>query len=150
MKGYQFKLQKVLDVRKIKENLIGARVVELEKIIEPQRGHLLFLEEKRGEVLVKRREERETEDNFKVEEEMFYEWYLENLERKVEIVRNSLKQLEEQMRKTREELIKAAVDRKVMEKLKDKDYENFKIEVIKNDQKILDEITIHRYKRGIE
>jgi len=34
--------------------------------------------------------------------------------------------------------------------LKDKDYENFKIEVIKNDQKILDEITIHRYKRGIE
>ncbi|MBP9014890.1 MAG: flagellar export protein FliJ [Candidatus Atribacteria bacterium] len=150
MKGYQFKLQKVLDVRKVKENLIGARVAELEKIIETQKGHLLFLEEKRGEVLVKRREERETEDNFKVEEEMFYEWYLENLERKVEIVRNSLKQLEEQMRKTREELIKAAVDRKVMEKLKDKDYENFKIEVIKNDQKILDEITIHRYKRGIE
>ena len=150
MKGYQFKLQKVLDVRKVKENLIGARVAELEKIIETQKGHLLFLEEKRGEVLVKRREERETEDNFKVEEEMFYEWYLENLERKVEIVRNSLKQLEEQMRKTREELIKAAVDRKVMEKLKDKDYENFKIEVIKNKQKILDEITIHRYKRGIE
>jgi len=150
MKGYQFKLQKVLDVRKVKENLIGARVAELEKIIETQKGHLLFLEEKRGEVLVKRREERETEDNFKVEEEMFYEWYLENLERKVEIIRNSLKQLEEQMRKTREELIKAAVDRKVMEKLKDKDYENFKIEVIKNDQKILDEITIHRYKRGIE
>ena len=150
MKGYQFKLQKVLDVRKVKENLIGARVAELEKIIETQKGHLLFLEEKRGEVLVKRREERETEDNFKVEEEMFYEWYLENLERKVEIVRNSLKQLEEQMRKTREELIKAAVDRKVMEKLKDKDYENFKIEVINNDQKILDEITIHRYKRGIE
>ncbi|MDI3543079.1 MAG: hypothetical protein PWP57_682, partial [Candidatus Atribacteria bacterium] len=26
MKGYQFKLQKVLDVRKVKEDLIGARV----------------------------------------------------------------------------------------------------------------------------
>ncbi|MDI3542783.1 MAG: Flagellar FliJ protein, partial [Candidatus Atribacteria bacterium] len=102
------------------------------------------------EVLVKRREERETEGNFQIEEEMFYEWYLENLEKKVEIVKTSLKQLEEQMRKTREELIEAAVDRKIMEKLKDKDYENFKVEVIRNDQKNLDEITIHRYKRGIE
>lgn len=79
---------------------------------------------------------------------MFYEWYIENLEKKVEIVKKSLKQLEEQMRKTREELIEAAVDRKVMEKLKDRDYENFKIEVARNDQKNLDEITIQRYKRG--
>lgn len=150
MKGYQFKLQKVLDVRKVKEDLIGARVAELEKIIETQKGHLLFLEGKKEEVLVKRREERETEGSFQVEEEMFYEWYLENLERKVEVVKTSLKQLEEQMRKTREELIKAAVDRKIMEKLKDKDYESFKVEVIRNDQKNLDEITIHRYKRGIE
>lgn len=150
MKGYQFKLQKVLDVRKVKEDLIGARVAELEKIIETQKGHLLFLEGRKEEVLVKRREERETEGNFQIEEEMFYEWYLENLEKKVEIVKTSLKQLEEQMRKTREELIEAAVDRKIMEKLKDKDYENFKVEVIRNDQKNLDEITIHRYKRGIE
>jgi DNA-binding PucR family transcriptional regulator len=64
-----------------------------------------FLEGEKEEVLVKRREERETEGNFQIEEEMFYEWYLENLEKKVEIVKTSLKQLEEQMRKTREELI---------------------------------------------
>lgn len=150
MKGYQFKLQKVLDVRKVKEDLIGARVAELEEIIEAQKGHLLSLEKKKEGVLVERREKREIDNGFRIEGEMFYEWYLENLERKVEVVKTSLKQLEEQMRKTREELIKAAVDRKIMEKLKDKDHENFKVEVIRNDQKNLDEITIHRYKRGIE
>ncbi|HXL02468.1 MAG TPA: flagellar export protein FliJ [Candidatus Atribacteria bacterium] len=150
MKGYQFKLQKVLDVRKVKEDLIGARVAELEEIIEAQKGHLLSLEKKKEGVLVERREKREIDNGFRIEGEMFYEWYLENLERKVEVVKTSLKQLEEQMRKTREELIKAAVDRKIMEKLKDKDYENFKVEVIRNDQKNLDEITIQRYKRGIE
>lgn len=150
MKGYQFKLQKVLDVRKVKEDLIGARVAELEEIIEAQKGHLLSLEKKKEGVLVERREKREIDNGFRIEGEMFYEWYLENLERKVEVVKTSLKQLEEQMRKTREELIKAAVDRKIMEKLKDKDHENFKVEVIRNDQKNLDEITIQRYKRGIE
>lgn len=148
MKGYQFKLQKVLDVRKIKEDLIEARVAELERIIEAQKGHLLSLEKKKEGVLVERREKREIDNGFRIEGEMFYEWYLGNLEKKVEIVKKSLKQLEEQMRKTREELIEAAVDRKVMEKLKDKDYENFKIEVARNDQKNLDEITIQRYKRG--
>ncbi len=148
MKGYQFKLQKVLDVRKVKEDLIGARVAELEEIIEAQKGHLLSLEKKKEGILVERREKREIDNGFRIEGEMFYEWYLGNLEKKVEIVKKSLKQLEEQMRKTREELIKAAVDRKIMEKLKDKDYENFKVEVIRNDQKNLDEITIHRYKRG--
>ena len=148
MKGYQFKLQKVLDVRKVKEDLIGARVAELEEIIEAQKGHLLSLEKKKEGILVERREKREIDNGFRIEGEMFYEWYLGNLEKKVEIVKKSLKQLEEQMRKTREELIKAAVDRKIMEKLKDKDHENFKVEVIRNDQKNLDEITIHRYKRG--
>jgi len=31
MKGYEFKLQKVLDVRKVREDLIGARVAELKE-----------------------------------------------------------------------------------------------------------------------
>ena len=148
MKGYEFKLQKVLDVRKVREDLIGARVAELERIIEAQKGHLLSLEKTKEGALVERREKREVNADFRVEEEMFYEWYLENLEKRVEIIKDSLKQLEEQMRKTREELMEAAIDRKVMEKLKDKDYENFKIEVARNDQRNLDEITIHRYKRG--
>lgn len=59
MKGYQFKLQKVLDVRKIKEDLIEARVAELERIIEAQKGHLISLEKKKEGVLVERGEKRE-------------------------------------------------------------------------------------------
>jgi len=50
---------------------------------------------------VERREKREVNADFRVEEEMFYEWYLENLEKRVEIIKDSLKQLEEQMRKTK-------------------------------------------------
>ena len=148
MKGYEFKLQKVLDVRKVREDLIGARVAELERIIEAQKGIFsLWRRQKKG-LWWSAGKKREVNADFRVEEEMFYEWYLENLEKRVEIIKDSLKQLEEQMRKTREELMEAAIDRKVMEKLKDKDYENFKIEVARNDQKNLDEITIHRYKRG--
>jgi len=58
-----------------------------------------------------------------------------------------LRSLEEQIRQTREELVAAAMERKVLEKLREKDYERFTVEVERNNQKALDEIAVQRYAR---
>lgn len=147
MKEFQFRLQKVLDTCKIKENLIGAKLAELEKLAEAQKMKLTRMEEKRGEVLTERWEKRKNNGSLKIEEEMLYERCLEDLEARVEKMKVYLNQLEEQIRHTREELVAAAIERKVVEKVKERKREEFTLGVTRNDQKVLDEIAVQGYLR---
>ncbi|MGQ9473264.1 MAG: flagellar export protein FliJ [Candidatus Caldatribacteriaceae bacterium] len=147
MKEFQFRLQKVLDTCKIKENLIETKLVELEKLAETQKMKLTRMEEKRGEVLTERWEKRKSNGSLKIEEEMLYERCLEDLEARVEKMKVYLNQLEEQIRRTREELVAAAIERKVMEKVKERKREEFTLEVTRNEQRFLDEIAVQGYLR---
>ncbi|WP_427365375.1 flagellar export protein FliJ [Candidatus Caldatribacterium saccharofermentans] len=147
MKGYHFRLQKVLDTCRLKEELIEVKLAELERLAESQRAHLSAMEEEERALLSERRAKREQEGAVAIEEEIFYERCLENLRLKVERLRMYLRSLEEQIRQTREELVAAAMERKVLEKLREKDYERFTVEVERNNQKALDEIAVQRYAR---
>jgi flagellar FliJ protein len=147
MKEFQFRLQKVLDTCKLKENLIEVKLAELEKLAETQRMNLSLIEQRRGEILTERWERRNNHNFLRVEEEMLYEKCLEDLEIRVEKMKLYIKQLEEQIRRTREELVAAAIDRKVVEKVREKKHEEFTLEVSRNDQKALDEIAVQHYLR---
>jgi flagellar FliJ protein len=147
MKEFQFRLQKVLDTCKLKENLIEVKLAELEKLAETQRMNLSLIEQRRGEILTERWERRNNHNSLRVEEEMLYEKCLEDLEIRVEKMKLYIKQLEEQIRRTREELVAAAIERKVVEKVREKKHEEFTLEVSRNDQKALDEIAVQHYLR---
>jgi len=147
MKEFRFRLQKVLDTCKLKENLIEVKLAELEKLAETQRMNLHLIEQKRGEILTERRERRNNHNSLRVEEEMLYEKCLEDLEIRVEKMKLYIKQLEEQIRRTREELVAAAIERKVVEKVREKQHEEFTLEVSRNDQKALDEIAVQHHLR---
>lgn len=147
MKGYQFKLQKVLDTCRLKEELIEVKLAELERLAESQRERLKSIEQEEEALLSERRVLREKNGLVALEEEMFYENCLEALRLRIERMKMYLRQIEEQIRQTREELVAAAMERKVMEKLRDKHYEHFKIEVERNNQKVLDEIAVQRFAR---
>jgi flagellar FliJ protein len=147
MKEFQFRLQKVLDTCKLKENLIEVKLAELEKLAETQRMNLSLIEQRRGEILTERWERRNNHNSLRVEEEMLYEKCLEDLEIRVEKMKLYIKQLEEQIRCTREELVAAAIERKVVEKVREKKHEEFTLEVSRNDQKALDEIAVQHYLR---
>lgn len=147
MKEYQFRLQKVLDTCRLREELIEVKLAELERLAESQRERLKSIEEEERALLSERRAMREKNGSIALEEEMFYENCLEALRLRIERMKMYLRQIEEQIRQTREELVAAAMERKVMEKLREKDYENFRIEVERNNQKALDEIAVQRYTR---
>ncbi|MGB9553487.1 MAG: flagellar export protein FliJ [Candidatus Caldatribacteriaceae bacterium] len=147
MTEFQFRLQKVLDTCKLKEDLIEVKLAELEKLAEAQRMNLIFLEQKKEEILSERWERRRNGATLKIEEEMLYEKCLEDLEIRLEKMKVYLRQLEDQVRRTREELVAAAIERKVVEKVKEKQHEEFTLEVARNDQKALDEIAVQNYLR---
>lgn len=147
MKGYQFRLQKVLDTCRLKEELIEVKLAELERLAESQRERLKSIEREEEALLSERRTLREKRGSVAIEEEIFYENCLEALRLRIERMKMYLRQIEEQIRQTREELVAAAMERKVMEKLRERDYEHFKVEVERNNQKALDEIAVQQYTR---
>ena len=67
----------------------------------------------------------------------------ERIEAQIEIVEIKKDELE----KLRLELIHAQKDRKIMEKLKEKDFSNYNEESKREDQKNLDEIAVLKFKR---
>ncbi|WP_369018092.1 flagellar FliJ family protein [Thermatribacter velox] len=143
--GYNFKLQKVLDVKKVREELIEVKLAELEKLAERQRRELIIMEEARKEYMAQRTREREQGE--RLVEEAFFEKMLDNLERKIEELKSYLRELERQIAQTKEELVCASLERKVMEKLREKDYQEFSLNVQKSNQKLLDEVAIQMYLR---
>lgn len=145
--GYNFKLQKVLDVKKVREELIEVKLAELEKLAERQRRELIIMEEARKEYMAQRTREREQEQGERLVEEAFFEKMLDNLERKIEELKSYLRELERQIAQTKEELVCASLERKVMEKLREKDYQEFSLNVQKSNQKLLDEVAIQMYLR---
>lgn len=148
MKGYEFRLQKVLDTCRLKEELIEVKLAELERLAESQRERLKSIEKEEEVLLSERRHLREKKGSVALEEEMFYENCLEALRLRIERMKMYLRQIEEQIRQTREELVAAAMERRVMEKLRERDYEHFRVEVERNNQKALDEIAVQRFTRG--
>lgn len=143
--SYNFMFQKVLDVKKVREELIEVKLAELEKLAERQRKELIAMEETRKEYMVRRTQERKKEKC--LVEEAFFEKMLNNLERKIEELKSYLRELEQQIARTKEELVCASLERKVMEKLRDRDYQEFSLNIQRSDQKLLDEVAIQMYLR---
>ena len=68
----------------------------------------------------------------------------EKIEYQVQVIENKSEELEG----LRLELISAQKDRKIMEKLKEKDFNNYNEELKAEDQRNLDEIAVLKYKRA--
>ncbi|MBC7240443.1 MAG: flagellar FliJ family protein, partial [Chloroflexi bacterium] len=112
---------------------------------ERQRNELIAVEKTRKEYMVRRTQERQKEGC--LVEEAFFEKMLNNLERKIEELKSYLRELERQIAQTKEELVCASLERKVMEKLRDRDYQEFSLNIQRSDQKLLDEVAIQMYLR---
>jgi flagellar FliJ protein len=75
-----------------------------------------------------------------------YQLYKYVLEERIEMQEQLIEQKTKELEEKRLDLIKAQKDRKIMEKLKEKDYENYKEEEKLNEQKFLDEMSVMKYK----
>lgn len=142
MAKFIFKLQSVLNLRRQKEdnikNELGIAIQRLEK----EKRSLSELENTLDATV---REFNEKTRKTTVHELIEYNEYLSLLNSRIKSQKDNVNNAAQYVDKVREELVKAVKDRKILEKLKERHYEEFLLEQKKLEQKTNDEIVSYNY-----
>ncbi|ACB84978.1 flagellar export protein FliJ [Natranaerobius thermophilus] len=140
MKKFQFSLEKVLKVKERNEELKKKEFQRAQKYRDEQKQALDKLLDKRHElcedILTKQK------SPVKIENITHYYSYLSHLDDEIINKRHQLEDAEEQLEQARLNWIEAKREKKVLEKLEERQYEEYKQKVLKNEQKTLDELSV--------
>ncbi|MCX7904174.1 MAG: flagellar export protein FliJ [Caloramator sp.] len=142
MDKFNFKLQKVLEFKETYEEKKKEEFsLELRNFYEQEKRLKELKEEKERTI--------NNPPKFKMilDYQGFYR-YLELLDRRIEKQAHVLNEAKERLEKARQELIKATKDRSIIEKLKEKAYEEFLEEQNKKEQRLNDDYALYLYLRG--
>lgn len=144
-KGFKFRLQKVLEMREQKEKLLQQRFMELLAMAEYEKKELEKLYERQEEYRQQLAEKQQ--GNLEVHEVMNYLSYLEHLADAIEEQKVVVREAEERAEEARLDLMRAAQEKKAVEKLRDKQYEDWMKEQQRAENIFLDEISSSRFNR---
>lgn len=140
MNSYNFQLENVLEWRSNIEKEVVEKFALVQKELENQRDILNKLISEHTDAKKIRR--------YNNIVEMQHQYiYLEDLEEKVNSKLIQIDKIEVELENVRQELLEAQKDRKVMEKLKERDLEKHMSRVKNKEQRELDEIGSLRYKQ---
>lgn len=142
MENYIFSMEKVLDYREDIEKLKREEFAKINLEISQLETEIAKINIELKEI---------NEKIFKIQNanELFQiQLYREALEEKLEIQKLRLSEKRKALEDKRKELTKAQADRKVMEKLKEKDYSQFVYKKNLKEQKELDEFSVMRFKHA--
>lgn len=145
MKKFQFKFQTVLKVKEQKEEELKRELMRLQALKLEQQMLLAEIEnEKRASHKEKSKHHHSGTDISLLRQ---FEEYINALRSQVALTEKRIKDLEKKADIKRVEVVEASKEKKVLEKLKDRDFAEFKKVVLKNEQDVLDEIAISKYNR---
>jgi len=142
MAKFIFKLQSVLNLRKQKEDSIKNELAVAIRKLEAERRKLFELENTLEDSV---REFNEKAKKTTVHELIEFNEYLSLLNSRIKSQKENVNNAAKYVDKVREELVKAMKDRKILEKLKDRQYEEFLLERKRLEQKTNDEIVSFNY-----
>ncbi len=138
MKGFNFRLQRVLDLRITIEDQIKNQLGVIRNEVKKEEDTLeRFLSEQR-----QRLDQVEGKATGEVSPwDMTLEvQYLQNLRNRIQLQHHKIQDLKVAEEKKREELLKASQDRKILEKLKERKFEEFQKTVESKEQALTDEV----------
>ena len=147
MKRFKFKLETLLNIKIQKEDLIRIKLAAEIKRLDYENKKLdLLLCEKQKQI-----------ENYmellncgivvsKIKE---YNSYIFQLAKRIEEQKLNINVIEKNVDKIRSELVDISRERKIIEKLKAKKLMAFRVEVLKEEQKAIDEIISYRYNPGL-
>ncbi len=140
---FNFKLQGVLDLFELKEELLQQNLAKLLGELLSEKNKLGIL--KNNYSYTKGKLENELTKKIDLKKVSFFNDYLRFLDREIKEEKKIIKIMEEVIATKRKELEKAMKDKNVMDKLKDRKYTEYKQDVLKQEQKIIDEIGTQRF-----
>lgn len=139
MKRFNFRLQRVLDAKRTIEE------VKRSDFLAADNEHKKKIRELKDyyDTLAHYQSELYTLDKSLLEVQILnlYYSYFDALSHRIEYQKGLIETARQEMEKRREKLLEAVKDRKVLENLKQKKYDNYMYEVEKEEQSLLDEIS---------
>jgi len=144
---YRFNLQVLLDYRKRVEEGIQIELSDVQRKLEEEKQLLISYREEKNfyEEELARREEREID----VEEGILYRDYLKGMRAKIKKQEEIVARMRVELDKKREELLALTKNRKILEKVKEKDWEKFARDLARREGIFIDEVGIRGYQRNM-
>ena len=124
MKKFKFKLHKLLDIREAREKQIKNELAELVNLQNIERNKQFQLQQKiaeRKKILRAIMEKKMSSYN----DIISYEHFTANANKAINIAETKIQQMEPAIQKVRERLVEASREKKVVEKLKEKKYNEY-------------------------
>lgn len=137
MKNYKFKMEKVLEYR---ENVERVKVEDYAKI-----NYSLSKEKERLDTLQENLNEKTKVHSTNLNAMRMNFLYREKLKAEVDRQMSKVQEISIKADTAQQILIEARKDRKIMEMLKEKDQEKFRLELLNSEQKELDDLSIMRF-----
>lgn len=146
MKKFVFKLKPVLHQRQRKEDILKKELAEARRALEVERERLAALNERLQGLHAALREKQLSMTE--TAEVAVHTKFIERIEREIEVQLARVTDLAAEVRAAQERLLEAAKDRKVLEKLEEKQLHEFKQEAERVEQGVIDEIATVRHNRN--
>lgn len=135
MAGFKFRLQKILEHRETLENIKKGEFAKVQSELNHEIVKLKGLESERNTIA----RQKTSSTNTTISELQKYNDYLFILDKQIESQGLVIEKMREKVEEVREELIEATKDKKIIEKLKLRDYQEFLYEEKKEEEKANDQ-----------
>jgi flagellar FliJ protein len=144
---YRFSLQVVLDYRKRIEEGLQIELSQIQRELEKEKQLLLAYRREKNyyeEELVKREEK-----EINVNEALLYRDYLRGMRIRIKEQRDIVTKAKGDLDIKQNELLNATKKRKVLEKVKEKEWKRFKENIERRERILVDEVGMRKYQRGM-
>ncbi len=149
VKRFDFKLQGVLDLIRMKEDLLGQDLAKLLRELLTEKNKLEIFKNDYNDTRL--RLEEELTENLDLKKISFFNDYLRFIDKEIKDKKKLVMLMEEVVAIKRKELEKVMKDKNVMDKLKGRKLTEYNSDVLRQEQKVIDEIGTQRfiYKKGV-
>jgi flagellar FliJ protein len=144
---YRFNLQVVLDYRKRIEEGLQIELSQIQRELEKEKQLFLAYRREKNyyeEELVKREEK-----EINVNEALLYRDYLRGMRIRIKEQRDIVAKAKGDFDIKQNELLNATKKRKVLEKVKEKEWKRFKENIERRERILVDEAGMRKYQRGM-
>lgn len=145
MKPFVFKLQTALNLKIKEEDRVKEELRRLTNRCQEEFDVLAALEERLGQLEDRLR--RRQEARVDVAEIQRCLDYLPVMKDRILRQKEVIRRIKEEIEKTRQELVEIMRERKVLEKLRERHFAQYLVEVNREEQKIIDEMATNGYNR---
>jgi len=146
MKKFIFRFETLLGIRKRKEDEIAKELAIFMRLLSEERYYLQKMQSSHLENQENLKQN--IIENINITETILYEQYLIKLSNDIKVQKAKIDSMVKKELEIRDNLIKASKNKKTIEKLKKRDHLKYRTNIIKQENKMLDEVGTIQYARN--